>query len=157
MLGNSFVLFANNVASGATGVETAITLNRVAGMGGSGIGAVATSSAASFVPSSGKHIVITSILFATRGNSVATAQISTLSLRLNTGGAVTTSSTPILYQVQSATPVTASAYDRALVTFPNGYEILTADGIMQIGVTAKSIFTTNAPTWDIVITGYEYF
>jgi hypothetical protein len=30
------------------------------------------------------------------------------------------------------------------------------DGTLQIGVTALATYTTNAPTWDVQIIGYEF-
>lgn len=144
----NIILYATAAAAGATTVETAITLTKSAGTG-------ATSSAASFVVTSGKRFRITSITFASRGNATATIQTTTFSLRLNTGGAVTTTSTPVLIAVRSATPATASAWDRFQVPIPAGYEIL-GDGTLQIGVTANATFVTNAPTWDVCITGFEY-
>ncbi len=142
----SIMLYATGVASGATGVETAVTLTKSAGT-------AATAAAVSFVVTSGKTFRITSFIFAVRGNATATAQISTFSLRLNTAGAVTTASTPILLQARAATPATASAYDR--VTAYDEYEIQ-GTGTLQIGVTANAVFVTNAPTWDVWLIGYEY-
>jgi len=139
---------ATAAAAGATGVETAISLTKAAGTS-------ANSSAVSFVITSGKTFRITSITFATRGNATATVQVTTFNLRINTGGAVTTSSTPILMSVRSATPATASAWDRFHVPIPDGYEIA-GNGTVQFGITANAVFVTNAPTWDVLITGYEY-
>jgi hypothetical protein len=75
---------------------------------------------------------------------------------MNTAGVVTTTSTPVLMQAESATPATSLAWDRAF--FPisaEGYEIK-GDGVTQFGVTAAATYTTNAPTWDVNIIGYEY-
>jgi hypothetical protein len=141
-------LYATNAAAGATTVETAITLTKSAGTG-------ATSTGTSFVVTSGKKFRIQSIVFAARGHATATIQATTFSLRMNTGGAVTTTSTPVLVQARVATPATASAWDRLSVQIPDGLEI-TGDGTLQIGVTAVAVFTTNAPTWDVWIVGYEY-
>jgi hypothetical protein len=94
--------------------------------------------------------------FATRGNATATIQATTFSLRVNTAGAATTTSA-VWFSARSATPATASAWDRAAVFAfaDNGPEIL-GDGTVQWGVTAAATYTTNAPTWDVQITGYEY-
>lgn len=141
-------LFATGAAAGATGVETAITLTKSSGTS-------ATSPGTSFAITNGKKFRITSITFATRGHATATAQETTFKLRINTGGAVSTTSTPIVLQARSATPATASAWDRISIPIPDGFEI---DGTatLQIGVTAAAVFTTNAPTWDVLITGFEY-
>jgi len=140
--------WATAVAAGSTGTETAITLNRRPDTG-------AGTSAASFVVTNGKRFRMTSITFASRGNATATIQVTTFSIRVNTGGAVTTSSTPIILQARTATPATASAWDRFTISAADSPEIL-GDGTMQFGVTANAVYTTNAPTWDVLITGYEY-
>lgn len=143
-------LWANGSAAGATTVETAITLTR------SGSAGAATTSAATFVPTSGKRFRITSISFATRGSATATAQVTVFSLRVNTAGAVTTTSN-VMFSARSATPATASAWDRtAVYTFSDAGPEILGDGTVQFGVTAAATYTTNAPTWDVQITGYEY-
>lgn len=144
----SLMFYATAAASGTTTTETAISLTKSSGTS-------ATSAANSFVITNGKKFRITHLSVATRGNSTATIQTTTFNLRLNTGGAVTTSSTPIIFSARSATPATASAWDRYTLPIPEGFEI-TGDGTMQFGVTAAATFTTNAPTWDVNIIGYEY-
>lgn len=142
--------WANGAASGATGVETAITLSKSPSAGGT------VTTAASFVVTSGKRFRVTAIAFASRGNTTATAQITTFSLRVNIAGAVTTTS-PVWFSARSATPATSFAWDRtAVFTFTDAGPELLGDGVLQIGVTAASTFTTNAPTWDCSIIGYEY-
>lgn len=141
--------WANAAAAGATGVETAITLTKSAAPG------TATTSAASFVVTSGKRFRLTSIIFATRGNNTATAQVTTFNVRVNSAGAVTTTSN-IWFSARSATPATANSWDRIILSLGDlGPEVL-GDGTLQIGVTAAATFTTNAPTWDVQILGYEY-
>lgn len=140
--------YALGVAAGTTGTETAITLTRSSGTS-------ATSSAASFVLTNAKVFRITSISVATRGHATATAQITTFNLRINTGGAVTTGSTPIVFAARSATAAVASAWDRAMFEIPDGFEI-TGNGTIQFGLTANAVYVTNAPTWDVNIIGYEY-
>jgi hypothetical protein len=140
--------YATGVASGTTGTETAITLTKSSNT-------AATSTGVSQIPASGKRFRITSITFASRGHATATAQVTTFNLRINTAGAVVTTSTPIVIQARTATPATALAWDRFQVPIPDGFEIL-GDGTLQFGVTANAVFVTNAPTWDVLITGYEY-
>lgn len=141
--------YAVAAAAGSTGTETAITLTKASGTS-------ATSTGTSFVVTSGKKFRINNISVATRGNSVATAQSTTFNLRINTAGAVTTSSTPIVLSARSATPAVASEWDRLNFVLPNdGYEIA-GDGTLQFGITAAATYTTNAPTWDVTIMGYEY-
>lgn len=141
--------WASGAASGATGTETAITLTRSTSAGG------ATASGASYTVTSGKRLRLSQITFASRGNATATAQVTTFSLRVNTAGAVTTTSN-IWLQGRTATPATALAWDRLVLNFGDLGPAVTGDGTLQIGVTANAVFTTNAPTWDVVITGYEY-
>lgn len=145
-------LYAVAAAAGTTGTETAITLTKSAGT-------AATSTAASFTVTSGKVFRITSIAVATRGNNTATAQATTFNLRVNTGGAVTTSTTPIVIALRSATPATANSWDRVSLPMDStggGVLELTGDGTLQFGITAAATYVTNAPTWDVWITGYEY-
>lgn len=138
---------ATGVASGTTGTETAVTLTRSAGTS-------ATTSASSFILTANKMFYITSITLASRGHNTATAQVTTFNFRINTSGAVTTSSTPIILSVRTATPATANSWDRFVVPLFEPYEIW-GDGTIQFGVTANAVFVTNAPTWDVLITGYE--
>lgn len=142
--------WANAAAAGTTTTETAITLSRSPSAGGT------VTTGTSFVITSGKWFRITSMAFATRGNTSATAQVTTFNLRVNTAGAVTTTSA-IWFSARSATPATASAWDRtAIFDFDdNGPELL-GNGTIQIGITAAATYTTNAPTWDVAIFGYEY-
>lgn len=141
-------LFAVGVAAGATGVETAITLTKSAGV-------AATTAAASFVITNGKTFRITSISFATRGHATATAQATTFSIRVNAAGAVVTTSTPVVLAARSATGPVASDWDRYTIPLGDGFEIA-GNGTIQFGVTANAVYVTNAPTWDVTITGFEY-
>jgi len=136
------------LSSGATGVETALTLVKSSGTG-------ATSSAASFVITNGKTFRITHIILGTKGNATATAQETVFNFRLNTAGAVTTSSTPILLSGRCATVGTSGQYDRTSIPIPDGFEIA-GNGTIQIGITASSTYITNAPTLDICVIGFEY-
>lgn len=148
--GRTYVSFwANAAAAGATTVETAITLTRANTTFGG-----ATSTGTSHTPTSGKRFRIQQILVGSRGNNTATAQITTFNLRVNTAGAVTTSSN-IVTSTATATPATANAWDRALLTIPDGFEI-PGNGTLQWGITAAATFTTNAPTWFVNIIGFEY-
>lgn len=141
--------FAVAAAAGTTTTETAITLTKASGTS-------ATTTGTSFVLTSGKIFRITALVFAARGNATATIQTTTFNLRINTAGAVTTTSTPVVLAARVATPATASAWDRFIV--PLGTEGLefAGNGTIQFGITAAATFTTNAPTWDVILTGYEY-
>lgn len=142
-------LWANAAAAGATGTETAITLTR------SGSPGAATTTGTSFTPTTGKRFRISMISFATRGNATATVQTTTFNLRVNTAGAVTTTSN-IWLSARSATPATASAWDRFVMMYGDLGPVIAGDGTVQFGVTAAATYTTNAPTWDVQIVGYEY-
>lgn len=142
--------WANGAASGATTVETAITLSKSPSPGGTVI------TGTSFVVTAGKRFRITAIVFASRGHTTGTAQVTTFSIRVNTAGAVTTTS-PVWFSARSATPATSFSWDRtAVFTFADAGPELLGDGTLQIGVTASAVFATNAPTWDVNIVGYEY-
>jgi hypothetical protein len=144
----NLIFSATGVAAGATGVETAITLSKAADTG-------ATASAVSFVVTSGKRFRVTSITFGTQGNAAATAQATTFNLRINTAGAVVVATTPIVLSARSATAAVAGAYDRVTLPIPDGLEFL-GTGTLQFGLTANSVFVTNAPVWDVLIAGFEY-
>lgn len=140
--------YATTAAAGSTTTETAITLTKSAGT-------AVTSTGTSFVITNGKTFRITHLSVATRGNSTATAQTTTFNLRINTAGAVITSTTPIVFSARSATAAVASAWDRYIIPIPEGFEIA-GNGTIQFGITAAATYTTNAPTWDVNIIGYEY-
>jgi hypothetical protein len=146
--GTAVNFYATNAAAGATTIETAVTLTKSAGT-------AATSTAVSYVVTANKRFRITSITIGCRGHATGTVQLSTFSLRLNTAGAVITSTTPVIWQASIATIATNSVWDSRTYHFPDGFEIL-GDGTLQIGVTANATYTTNAPTWFVNITGYEY-
>jgi len=139
--------YANSAAAGATTVETAITLTMSRST-------AATTTGVSFVIPANKKYVIKSIMVATMGNAVATAQNTVFNLRVNTAGAVTTSSTPVIFSTTSATPATASAWDRICYTLGDSFTI-SGDGTIQLGITAKATYTTNAPTWFVTIIAEE--
>jgi hypothetical protein len=141
-------LWANAVASGATGVETLITLTQSKGT-------AATSAAASYTITSGKTLRIMAFAVGSRGSATATVQTTTFNLRLNTAGACVVGSTPILLAVQSATPATASAWDRVVFPLGDGYDIV-GNGTISICVSAAATFVTNAPTWTVTLIGFEY-
>jgi hypothetical protein len=140
--------YAVAVAAGTTGTETAITLTKAPGSG-------ATSAAASFVVTSGKKFRITALTVAVRGHATATVATTTFNVRLNTAGACTTTSTPIVLAARVPNEAVANQFVERTFTVPDGYEI-TGDGTLQFCVTAAATYTTNAPTWDVTITGFEY-
>lgn len=144
----SLIFYATAAAAGTTGSETAITLTKAAGTG-------STANAVSFVVTSGKRFRIQQILVSAVGHATGTTQATTFSFRINTAGGVTTTSTPVVWKGRVQTPATSLAYQQISIPVPDGYEIL-GDGTLQFGMTANAVFTTNAPTWDVTIIGYEY-
>jgi len=137
----------NFYATAVTGqaTETLITLTKSQGL-------TATSTATSFINGIGKILRLESLTVATRGNATATIQSTTFNLRYNsTVAVVTITSTPVLLSVRSATPAVASEWDR--VTLPIGIEL---SGTGQFGMSHISTFVTNAPTFDVILSGFEY-
>jgi len=142
------IYYATAAASGTTGTETAITLTKASGTS-------ATSTGTSFVITSGKRYRIQQLLVSAVGHATGTTQATTFAFRINTAGAVTTTSTPVVWKGRVQTPATSLAYQQISFPIPDGYEIL-GDGTLQFGITANAVFTTNAPTWDVTIVGFEY-
>jgi hypothetical protein len=142
-------IYGSALAVGATTVEAALTLSKSAGT-------AAASSAASFVVTAGKRFRITSIVLAQVGSATATLATSIFRLRVNPTGAVTTATTPVIWQSpRILTPATASAYQQFSLPIPFGMDIF-GDGTLQFGFTVNSTFVTNAPTVDIAVSGYEF-
>lgn len=133
---------------GATTVESALTFTK-------SIGTAATSSGYTVAITNGKTLRITHIGIATQGNAVATAQSTIFNLRVNTAGACTAASTPIVFSQRCATTAVAGAWDRLPVPIGDGYEI-TGTATLQFCASVNSTYTANAPTADMVIMGYEY-
>lgn len=144
----NLIFYAVGAAAGATTVETMITLTKASDTS-------ATTTATTFVITNGKRWRINNITFASQGSATATLQTSTFALRINTAGAVIVSSTPLVLSARTSTPATASAWDRFTFAIPDGIEFL-GNGTIQFGVSANAVFVTNAPTWHVVITGFEY-
>jgi hypothetical protein len=141
--------YATAAAAGATTVETMILLTKSSGTG------TVIGPTGSFLITNNKIFRMTGITFATRGHATATIQTTTFSIRLNTNGSVISTSSPVILQMRSATPLLPSAFDRVYAEIPDGLEIA-GDGTTQFGVTGNATFTTNAPTWDVAIIGFEY-
>lgn len=146
----TFMQFSAVAASaGSSGTETMISMDRSASPGGS------VTSGSSWTPSAGKRFRITSITFAARGNNTATAQATVFRLKANTAGAATTAA-PAMLAARVATPATANAWDRVSFAFGDEGPEIVGDGTLQFGVSATATYTTNAPTLDVLITGYEF-
>ena len=140
-------VYTTAITAGTTATETAITLTIA-------VGNTAVATGTSFTPTSGKTFRITSINLFHRGSATATAATSVFSLRVNTAGAATTTSNPILRWSMS-NPATALAVDRLTMSFPEGIDIF-GDGTLQWTITAQSSYVTNPPAWALSLTGYEW-
>lgn len=132
----------------SSGTEALITLTLSSGT-------AATSAGTSFIIPNGKTFRILQIIFESRGNTTATAQTTQWSLRMNTAGAINTSSTPVLLRTRTTNGAVANGVDRQVFTFPKGFDIV-GDGTLQFGVSAQSTYTTNAPTWYVNIIGFYF-
>lgn len=140
--------YAIAAAAGATTTETAITLTKSSGTS-------ATTTGTSFSITNGNKYRIQTLILGVRGHATGTAQSTTFNLRINTSGAVTTSTTPVVLSFRVATIATNSVYDSLVIPFPDGFDI-TGTSTLEFGITAAATFTTNAPTWDVNIIGFEY-
>lgn len=146
----SLMLYAAGASAAATSTIALITLAPIRGITTSG-------STSSFALTAGKTFRITGIRIGHVGHATGTAATSTFHVRLSTSGAVTTTTTPILMQARVQTPATSNAAAFYEVPLGDGYEIpVPAGASYQIGITATSTYTTNAPTLDVHILGYEY-
>jgi hypothetical protein len=142
------VLYGTALAVGATTVEAMLTVAQQKGV-------AAVNSSTSFIIPNGKRFRMQAIVLAQVGNATATLASTIIRMRYNATGAAVVGSTPILWQSRIVTPASASAYVATDVSIPDGLE-LTGDGVGQYGFSVNSTYTTNAPTVDLMITGYEY-
>lgn len=141
------IIAGTALAAAATGVDALLTLAQVRG--------VAAGSGVSYTIPAGRRLRIQALVFTQVGSTTATAAQTTFRMRYNPAGAVTLTSTPILLPVRLASPATALSFQQWQVALAEGYEIA-GDGVASIGFTAVSTYTTNAPTLDVQLVGYEY-
>jgi hypothetical protein len=141
--------FVTGVTAGTTATEALVNLTWSTTPGTAG------SAANTFVVTAGKRLRITSFVLALRGNATATAAVITGTVRVNTAGAVATTS-PALFSLRAATPATALAWDRAQVMLGGEGVEIAGGANVNIGVSVNPVFVTNAPTYDILLTGYFY-
>lgn len=133
---------------GATTVDSGLTLTKSSGT-------ASTFTCKTCQITSGKTLRIQAIQMSSLGNAVATAQSTTFKIRtVTSGNCLSGISTPLALTVRTATPATASAWDRYSLPIPDGYELPST--IIAFCVDVNSTFTANAPTADITIIGYEY-
>lgn len=143
----NLVYSVTTFASGLTGAEKSITLNCSADLG-------TRTAAASFIITAGKTFRITAIIVGSLGNVTTPTNQSTIFALRVASGTVSTGS-QIVLTARSATYASAQQYDRMVLPTPEGLEFA-GNGTVQFGITANSVFVTNAPTWDVTIIGYEY-
>jgi hypothetical protein len=135
-------VYATAVAAGTTGNDTVINMTKILGNSGT------PSTAAFFSVTSGKIMRINSIVFGTLGNTTtATAQNTVFTLRRDASSAPANT----LIQGRCATTAVISAIDR--VVMPLGLEL---ESGINFAMWARATYTTNAPTWDVIINGFEY-
>ncbi|MDQ3024567.1 MAG: hypothetical protein M3R04_09335 [bacterium] len=140
-------LWATGVTAGTTATEALVTFTR------STVAGAATTSANTFVITSGKTFRITAIVVAAR-NMAATVATTLFTLRINTAGAVATTS-PAAISLRCATAATINFIDRVDFEPPDGIEIA-GNGTIQFGLSVNPVWTTTASQYDVNITGYEY-
>lgn len=142
-------LYGTALPVGTTGTETLLTLTQQKGV-------AAAVNANSYLVPAGRRLRLQTLAFTMVGNATAAAATCIFRLRYNPAGPVTATSTPILLPARTAAPSTASSFTSLVMPLPaDGYEIA-GDGTAQFGVTVTPTFTTNAPTVDVLLLGYEY-
>lgn len=144
----SVVVYGAALAVGTSGTESLLTLTQQKGL-------ATTNVANSFTVPAGRRFRLQSMVITQVGSATATAGTTVFRLRYNPAGAVTTASTPILMQSRLAAPAQATSFQQLALPIPDNME-MPGDGIGQYGVTVTPTFTTNAPTIDVLLVGYEY-
>jgi hypothetical protein len=145
----SISLVLPNTTAGTTAVERIETMNI-----SRGTTAVATNT--SFAITNGKKFRITGIRFSHTGHLTATTASVVWRIRMNTAGAAIVTSNPVIFNIGTRSPATSLAQAVFDVQLGEGYEIDNTAGGIQIGFTTTPTFTTNAPTYDVAVIGYEY-
>lgn len=140
-------LTASGLTAGTTATEATVTMSQQKGNSNA-------SSASSFVIPNGKTFRIQSIGIGIVGNATATIASVAFRLRINATGSVVVGST-LSWTHRLAVPAVAGQGLNQVFTFGDGMDIV-GDGTLQYGFTINPVFTTNAPTYDITVTGYEY-
>jgi hypothetical protein len=142
------VFYVTASTVGATTVESALTLTKSSGT-------AATFTCQTCNITSGKTLRIQSIAFASQGNVTATTQSTFFSIRAATSGAsCSATTTPVIFKAFTQTPATTLAWDRYTQDINGGYELPST--ATSICASVNSTFSTNAPTANLVIVGYEY-
>ena len=155
-MGRSLVCFGLGAAGGGTtttaAAETLLTMSWSRDGG-------ALASGTTYQVTAGKRLRILGVFFFERsGAGNTTATTARLTLRINTGGAVTAAS-PVQLSYIAAHPAaasTASSSPPFNFNAESGFELLAG---WNFGVSAFSTgwaATTQAPSWDMTIIGFEY-
>jgi hypothetical protein len=143
----TFNMFAVSISPTST-IEQLFNLTRASGTS-------ANTTGTNFLLEAGSRYRIGSIVCSQVGHSTATRADTTFRLRLNNSGAATVSSNPVLWAARIGTPATSGAYETFQQTFPEGMELI-GDGVAQFAFTYACNYTTNPPTLNISVHGYEY-
>ena len=135
--------------SGASGTEIMVVLNQ-------SIDNSAVSSATSFVITSGKTLRILGAEFGVRGHSSAanTATV-TYSIRTAATGTVAIAS-PQIMAARCANAGVSFQWDRNVIPVAPGALDIVGDGTRAVGVSIIFTGSTNVPTIDVLLLGYEY-
>jgi hypothetical protein len=142
--------FATGLTAGTTATEALVTLTWATAPGTAG-----TSASTLNIPA-GKRFRITSLTLAMRGNATATAAVITGTVRVNTGGAIATTSAAQGIQLRVATPATALAWDRVQLALGDDGPEIVGGASVNVGLSINPVFVTNAPTYDVLLTGYMF-
>lgn len=135
-----------NLAVGASGVDTMLTLNRV-------VHGREFDTSTSFLIPAGKKYRFTNFLVSQVGNSSTSSARTTFQLRFSPTGPVTTAS-PVMMSTRIATVAQSGDYNNIVLPIPEGFEVA-GDGQVQFGMSVNSTFSA-APTVDVLWVGYEY-
>lgn len=142
----SIALSGVALAVGATGVETALTLSMVRG--------TTINSSTTFATPAGKQLRVQALLVTMVGSVTATAYNATWRLRYNATGAVTTTS-PVLLSGRLSSSAAAYSWQQWVTQIPDEYWLPAGDGTAQFGFTVNATYTTNPPTIDVALLGFE--
>lgn len=141
-------LSAFGVTAGTTATEAMVTLARQ-------VGTNTPTTASTFAVASGKTFRIQQITIGLVGNSTtATAANCMFRLRNSASGTVTTASN-IGWQFRLAVPATLGVGITQTFAFADGMD-LPGGGSVNYGFSVLPTYATNAPTYDISVTGYEF-
>ncbi len=143
----SAVYFQRGVTASPASTETIIPINRTLGTDNS------QTSLSNGTPSSGRTFKITAIQLGLQGNTT-TATTAGCTFRIRYQPASAGTSSPLLVETRLGVPATIGAYSVANVALPDaGFDIQSG---YYFCVTYTAVYTSNPPSVDVAIFGYEY-